>query len=508
MSQRPAVLVSTLSLLSACSFIYNPDHIGSNDASVVDTEVVADVDPTALHIMDVWPQQIFEGAGTGGSRAALIVIYGAQIAPDATVTLTGGTTDAAHLKITSTTIAADHNFAAITVEADDDGIQNHGTNEHLTLAISQSAGMYTAALDPQQPLDLVHLDSLSDADMLADAPTVARYSQIHVSAITFNRGAAKKHVALRAVGSIIVDDALHADALAGAPGPGGCAGGAVASDGADKSADMFACTGRGFTVAGGLLNGGGGGGAGFVDKGGAGLPAGTGGLGGDTYGAVELPDLSKNAPSGGGGGAPASIGGGGAAGGGGGGLIEITAGGDVTITNGVTAHGGKGTDAANGGAGGGGDGGTILIRAGATAMVGPLDVARGENGVKSGSIGSGVPGGPGSVGRTRVDAANQVAVGDYHGPMFVTPAAVTTTQMTSLMIRGVAGDGTVQGQAYDRDGDPVTLGAFTPTFNGMGLATSSLGLKAGYNKVCVWVKDGNPFLLDESVNCTEIAFLP
>ena len=74
-------------------------------------------------------------------------------------------------------------------------------------------------------------------------------------------------------------------------------------------------------------------------------------------------------------------------------------------------------------------------------------------------------------------------------------------------MHGAVGDTTVVGQAFDRDGNTVDHGGFTPAFNGSGTAMSSPSLVAGYNRVSMTVQGGNAFTLLESTNCVEIAYL-
>jgi hypothetical protein len=483
-----------LLLVTGCSFVYNPGNLDhSTDSNTSDVEVIADVDPTMLKLTDAWPTQVYEGAGTGGARAALVVIYGHQIAEDAVVTITPPA-----LKIVSTTIAGDHNFIALALEADDDGIDNDGTSEPLTIGVTQRGGTYADVLDASK-LSLVHLNALT-----ATAITRPLYSQVMITGpLAIAADATKPRVVLHAVGGITITGAVTADAAGATPGPGGCAGGAIGVDGAPQNAAMQDCVGRGHAVAGGL-NGAGGGGAGFVIKGDA-APA-SGGDGGDAVPSMQLANLAVSVPAGGGGGAK-SAGTGGSAGGGGGGSIEITAGGDISIPMGISANGGKAADVSGGGGGGGGAGGVILVRSGGTATLGTLSVARGEPGLKAMNALAGNPGGAGSIGRTRVDAAN-VTTSNYTGPMFVAPPVVSLDQVTTLVLRGAIGETTMTGQVIDRDGD--TVSTFAPSFNGAGMTSSSTTqtLKAGYNKVCVTVAGGNAFTLPESTNCTEIAFLP
>lgn len=480
-------------IATGCSFVYNPDHIvATTDAHTVDVEVVADVDPTMLKLTDAYPTEVFEGAGTGGARGALVVIYGKQIAPDAVVTITPENA----VKILSTTVASDHNFLALSLEVDDDAMDNDGQLVPLSIAIAQSSGAYHDVLDAV--VSVHHLDALTAV------PTALkdRYSHVAITGDwTLPTGS---HAAVRAVGAIEITGKVIADAVGPTPGPGGCAGGGIGADGAAENSEHRACTGRGHAVANGVLNGGGGGGAGFVVRGEAG--ASSGGDGGDPFGTAQIPSFAASVPSGGGGGAK-NTGAGGGAGGGGGGAVEFTAGGDLSIPMGISAHGGKGTDVLNGGGGGGGDGGVILVRAGGNITLGALDVSRGEGGIKTPGLGNGVAGGAGSVGRTRVDATAMVAA-DYHGPMFLSPPQVSTSQGASVTIRGDLGDQTLVGQVYDRDDSAVSLGSFSPQIGGNAQASSSFQLRAGYNRVCVGVAGGNAFTLPESTNCAELAYLP
>ena len=486
-----AVVVAVI--LSGCSFVYNPTNLGAG----VDADSIADVDPTMLTLTDVYPAQVYEGAGTGNARASLLVVYGHQIAPDATVTIMSASPDPSTITITSTVVARDHNFIAITVRVEDDLIDDDSMNVPLSIAVSQSAGSYHAEL--ASSVMLMHLNRLTIAPTVT--PPKQLYATIAISdPIMFATG--KSHVIMRAVGSITIGGKITADAVGVAPGPGGCAGGVIAGDGLDKNADGLDCKGRGFTVASGGLSGGGGGGAGFHDNGGPG--AGGGGAGGEMSGTDQLADATLNVPSGGGGGATSVALNSGAVGGGGGGSIEITAGGDLSI-NGVSANGAAGGNANSGGGGGGGTGGSILVRAGGTATIGSLTVDDGGGGT---SAGLGTAGGAGSVGRTRIDAPNIITGATYFGPTFVDPPVTSTEQVMSLMVHGAIGDTTMVGQAFDRDGNAVDHGSFTPAFNGNGIAMPSFSLKAGYNRVCVTVQGGNAFTLPESANCTEIAFLP
>jgi len=493
-----AVLATSVPLLGACSFIYNPDHINRDiDAQTADVEIVTDVDPTMLTIDDVVPDKVNEGAGTGNASPAVFVIYGHQIAPDATVTITPTTDDAALVSIVAQQVAADANFIAFTLQVNDDGMQNDGVEHPIGITVTQSGGAVTRSLDPMK-LVVHHLDSLTTT--ISAPPARKLYSLINVTDVmTFPPDATLGAIQLRAVGPATVTKAITAKANGTLPGPGGCAGGAMKASGASSNASSWPCQGRGESLGGGLLNNVGGGGGGFAVAGENG--SGPGGSGGIMCGTREIDAFSNNAPSGGGGGGAASVLGSASAAGGGGGMIEISAGGDLTVGAGINANGADGTGG-GGGDGGGGAGGVILLRAGATISVtGALTVNKGLKGT------GGAAGGDGSVGRIRIDAAKgSLPDAGYNAPMFIDPPRIVTAQHTSLMLRGFPGDMTASYTVFDRDGNRVD-GPQAIAF-GTDQATQPVTLKAGYNKVCLVVKNGNVQMNPEAGQCTDIAFLP
>jgi len=94
--------------------------------------------------------------------------------------------------------------------------------------------------------------------------------------------------------------------------------------------------------------------------------------------------------------------------------------------------------------------------------------------------------------------------------MFVDLPTRTTTQMLEISLRGTANDATATLPVFDKAGNPVMgpfASTYTPTFGTGGVAKVMPTLKAGYNKVCVWVAGGGPSL-PESINCQEVAYLP
>ncbi|MEP6861423.1 MAG: hypothetical protein ABJE66_12420 [Deltaproteobacteria bacterium] len=497
MRQRLAVLVP---LLGGCSFIYNPDHINRNiDAQVADVEIVTDVDPTMLQIDDVFPHLVYEGAGTGHAAPAVFVITGKQIAADATVTVAPDAADAATVHVIDSKAAVDGNFIAFTLQVDDDAAKNDGVERMVTLTVSQSGGTIMRSLDPAK-LVVHHLESLTATTA---APLLARYSFVDITGpVAFAATNDVGPVQIHSIGSISITGKVSADASGQTAGPGGCSGGAAGASGESSNAlTGCSCSGHGLAAAGGLLNDVGGGGAGFASPGTAG--SGPGGGGGGPYGTREIDAFSNNCASGGGGGTKGTVTlGAPSAAGGGGGILELSAGGDVTLGAGATANGGSGLNS-GGGNGGGGAGGVVLIRSGATlAITGTVSATKGGGGT------GGATGGDGSIGRIRADAAKgTLPAGSYNAPVFVDPPATTTTQHTMLQVRGFAGDQTAQLTVYDAQGmvvgSPVAI-----AFGQSDTLMQQVSLKAGYNRVCAIVKNGNLSSNPEAGNCSEIAFLP
>jgi len=494
---RPCLAV-VVPLLGGCSFIYNPDHINKDiDAKVVDTEHVVDVNPAGLTLTYAYPAVVYEGVGTGGSRPAVVVIRGEEIAPSATVTVVPMTGAPTQIALNEFKVADDHRWIALSITVPVDETQDE-TGTHATaavpLAITVDNGMgYTASL-PMDALKLQWLDQLK-TPITAPPPLGKLYSIVNVgSAIAFTPDATAHRVAITSESSITINGGITANGAATNPGPGGCAGGAANGSGPATNADGVMCIGNGGAASGILAAGGGG--AGYATTG----MAGGGSVGGGPGAMVGDPQISSyatNVAGGGGGGSPTTVLGG-SPGGGGGGTVELTAAGDIHITStgaAIAALGGPQTG------GGGGAGGTILVRSGGMLDIAkPLDVSP-VNG--SGN------GGPASAGRARFDAAKGGAPNGYQGPMIQTIPYFSTTQLTSdsaILVAGQAGNSSdFKGLVYDKDGSPVSN--FDLLF-GQSVAKPSVMLKPGYNRVCVLVPGGNILTTPESGNCAEIAFLP
>ena len=93
--------------------------------------------------------------------------------------------------------------------------------------------------------------------------------------------------------------------------------------------------------------------------------------------------------------------------------------------------------------------------------------------------------------------------------MWINPPTKVTLQQPTLMLRGTQNDSTATLRIFDKAEAVVPGGPYPVEFSNTdpGTATVSPTLKAGYNKVCVWVAGGSPNV-PESINCVPIAYLP
>jgi hypothetical protein len=143
----------------------------------------------------------------------------------------------------------------------------------------------------------------------------------------------------------------------------------------------------------------------------------------------------------------------------------------------------------------------VLVRAGGTVTIPSVAVNKGA------IVGNG---GTSSDGRVRVDAAEGMyPAGAIKGPMWIGPPTKVTVQQPMLMLRGTQNDNTATLRVVDKSDAVVPGGPYSVEFSNTnpGVATVMPTLKAGFNKVCVWVADGSPSVA-ESVNCVQIAYLP
>lgn len=502
-------------LVGGCSLIYNPNNIDRPPADArlidmgempVDVEIRADASPRDLEVTEAFPATIDEGTGTGGSRPAIVVVRGKHFVKDAAaelmVMVAPATAGAATLD--SFEVAGNGDYIALAITAPVVTACNEGTSVALDITVMQNDGIggtVTRMLD-----DAVSVRCLDELD---NAPASANdlkdlYSRIAISGpLDFPAETADAAV-MRSASSISIGGALDASADARNPGPGGGIGGAAAGNGAGLRPGSSGGSGAG------------GGGAGFLVAGTAGgNGVGTGGSPGAAIGDVWISKYSENGGSGGGGGGNGT--GLGGVGGGGGGTIELTASGDISV-GAITADGASGaTGGTLAGDGGAGTGGVVVIRAGNMLTAGSISVAKGAK------VGNG---GASSDGRVRVDAAK----GSYPtglttcvvpfaancnmtmGPIFVDLPTHTTVQKPMIDLRGTPGDDTATLRVFDKAGNVVvdsTTGtaSYKPTFGGTGSAAVPAVLKAGYNRVCVWVAGGIDTIA-ESANCQTIAYLP
>lgn len=519
MRQHVAKLVPAF-LVGGCSLIYNPSNIDKpmTDARLIDmgevaidVEIRADAMPRDLVIMEAFPTTIDEGSGTGGSRAAVVVLRGHNFVKDAAanlvVTIAPATTGAAVLD--SYEVSGNGDYIALAVSVPVDTACADGTTVNVGVTVKQND---LIGGDIMQTLDNAFavrcLDEL-DAAPAAGTSFKERYSRIVFSTaldLSATSAAAIPAAILRSA-SLINIGTLDVSADGRNPGPGGGIGGA---------ANNNPGTGLRPGLGGGSL-GGNGGGAGFIVMGGTGANGGlggAGGAGGGTTGDPWLASYGTNASSGGGGAGAGATGNGGV-GGGGGGTLELSAPGDVTV-GAITADGAAGaTGTGGGGAGGSGTGGVVLVRAGNMLTLPSVSVAKGA---QTGSAGTS------SDGRVRVDAAKgayptgptscvtpfSATCNLTKGPMFVDMPTRTTTQMLPISLRGTANDATATLRVFDKAGNAVMgplTSTYTPTFGTTGAAMVMPTLKAGYNRVCVWVAGGVESV-PESVNCQDVAYLP
>lgn len=490
-----------------CSFIYNPDNIAKGDGGThaVDVEIVADVNPAAIALTSVYPALVYEGVGQGNSRPALIVVRGTNIAPNATVTVVPVTGAPSQVTVVGTKVALDHNFIAISLAVPVDPLQDETGAKAvarlgLTISVDNGGGV-VKAIDGASDggLKLVFLDQLT-APITAPPDPGKRYSAINVAAANpFAASATASVIHLRSESAIVFGAGVTANASGTVPGPGGCAGGDKATSAPAMNSLMYACS------AGAGNGSSGGGGGGHAAAGGSGSVAGLGSVaatGGGVRGSDPILDLTAEAGGGGGGGG-ITVGSEGT-GGGGGGIIYLDAAGDLTAS--ISANGAQGMSGSA--SGGGGAGGTILLKAG--GMLSAPSVTA-TPGAAQGSGGG--AGGAGGTGRIRFDAASGMPTATpaaYQGATFKTVSSYSYVQNVSssaeLQVIGPIGVTGFVGQVYGPNDSAGS--SFDLSFGGGGLAQPTVGLTAGYNRICVGVPGSNILVHPESANCAEMAFLP
>jgi hypothetical protein len=509
--RRLVSLLSGLWALGGCSLLYNPDNLPApaRDAEpsidqAIGREIDASVDASgedhALAITAAAPHVLFEGQGVGGSRPAILVITGRNIADDAVVTLVPTVAAAAGPMIEIDNAHAvrsgDHTMIAVPVSLAIDVGRGAG-DVALTVQIAQAGGSVMAPLDGQ-----VRLHTLPELDAPPTGALALLYSRVQLtSTLTFAPSASAGPVVIRAVSSIDVRD-VHVDANQSVAGPGGGAGGAAGHAG----------TGPGGGLGGGLLNGGvlmAGSGGGFGSAGGVGKPAvgGTSIAGGPITGDDFLAGPGNQSSGGGGG----SI----AAGGGGGGSLELTAGGTLKA-NTISANGGAGgNDALLSAAAGGGAGGAILLRAGGAATISKVTVAGGGGGDHS-LTGAAVPGNggdgrlrydlPAIVGTPTLPAANRAGV-SFSIKAGDNPLVMRDPLQGLAVTTKVSATSSNAFDVYVFDADLTQLDTQNVTFTSPSPILKPRLLQ-GYNHVCVTPHGRNPVIDAAATTCLDVAYIP
>lgn len=509
MGDHLARLVLLAIPLGGCSLLYDPDRLApaaEGPAPPVKCE--------SLAIERVYPDELLEGQGTAGSRPAVLVISGQNIAAGAMVSITPhDPADKPALTVDMAQVARDRFGTRLAVPIALDVDPNLGATSSIRLDVTvtqpcaASGGTATSSLRELEggapALTLRGLVELTGTASVSTAlPNL--YSRVDVTGL-IAAGAAKPLI-IRSTSSITIGGTqpVSVSAMDQMPGPGGFGGGNGGEPGIIGGAGNGSMGGG---PGGGIPNGGG---AGFSTTGGMGTGA-SSGPGGPIAGDAALVTLeSPNRGSGGAGGKGAMLAGGqrGGAGGGGGGSIELTAAGDLNVMVPIEARGGTGSKT-NASSGGGGSGGVVLIRAG-----GRLTLAGGADAV---TVAGGLPGDPvdagaGAPGRIRIDGLNRSiavmanpAIG-YRGPMFgagtpsivaeVRPRFAFIGQPSALVRYTIEGeDGTTRG--------PVEL---TLSSTGDTAVPLALDLFAGYNKICALVT-GVINRRDEAESCITLAYI-
>ncbi len=507
MRHQVAKLVPAL-LVGGCSLIYNPSNIEkpAGDARMidmgevaVDVEIRADANPIDMTLTEAFPATLDEGVGTGGSRAGVVVLRGQQFVKDATSNLTvvlePAVAGAAVLD--SSEVSGNGDYIALSVSVPVTSCDDTGTIA-VKATVSQNdgaGGRVSKSLDPAFTITCL--------DQLTVAPTTtvglkALYSIINITGpLTIAPGVGSALV-LRSASSIAVGN-INVNATAREPGPGGGRG--ALNDVSTPEPATGPAPG-GFPAA---LSSKGGGGAGYLM---AGTVNNGGGAAGGMVGDIWISNYTTNRSSGGGGGAYQALNlGTPGAGGGGGGTVELTAAGTLTVGT-VTADGGTGGTgtgtAGTAGDGAGGAGGTVLLRSGAMFAGGAVSVAKGAPGGGTTSAGTS------SDGRVRADlASGTFPTNAQKGPMFVAMPTRVTVQTPAITFTGSTSDSSATLRVFDKADNVVANMTYSPVFGGGSPASAQVMpvLKAGYNRVCVWVAGGAD-TVPASVNCQTIAYLP
>jgi hypothetical protein len=497
-------LVVAMSALAGCSLLYSPNNLPApaiDSAVPIDAAIPPDLyvtmHPDLLALDTAGPLVLFEGQGTGGSRPAILVIKGSNIADDATVALLPAGGQASMIEIDNAHAAHAPGVMAVPVTLPID--TSRGTTGKsdvaLTVQVTQMAPPGAVETTIVKALEgQVVLRNLPELDMpiTSSASLAPLYSRVRLSvALSFAASTAGRPAVIRAVSSIELGD-VHADGNGATPGTGGAGGGATQAagggPGGGRPGTLVDLAHLALLVAGS--------GGGFGETGFMGAPSNPGGA---ASGEELLVSYASNASSGGGGG-------GANAGGGGGGTLELTAGGTLT-TGKVTANGGRGGDGALlAGAAGGGSGGAIVLRSGGPAKLGTVSASGGPGGTTTQT------GGDGGAGRLRYDVPSFVGATPMmpstsrRGAAFVEGIPLITHDPRQILQLTSAVASDLAFKIFVLDADGITLETTSVMFTAPSVAIKPT-LTVGYNRVCVTPPAGNPTIL-ESTNCIDIAYVP
>ena len=438
------------------------------------------------------PSAVWEGEGAGdGARPVVLVLRGEPGRFEAGTAVRIGEVDA-DLVEGEPLVSADGATLAVAIRVPVDEERGEGEDRQVPVVLVPPGG-------EEETFEELEVRGLDEADLSGTVEVAdlrARYAKVVVSGALVLRGAAPARIA--ATADIEVLAGIDAGGSGSAtPGPGGCAGG-----GAGQPGGCQVGGGGAGAVSGTAGTGGGGGGHATLGTSGAG-----GASGGQPTGTATLVPLAGERGHGGGGGGNGTVGQGGA-GGAGGGVVELAAGGTISIEDLVSVRGaaggeggGGGLPATAGGSGGGGSGGGLLVRASAVTGAGMLNATGGPGGT------SGNDGGAGADGRIRIDTAE-----DSLPELAAAPAAVRGPRWAADTPWLVAD----AGQTLTLFGEPLTSvavsvrgGAPAPisTDNG-GVATVEVELEPGENRLCALVSDEVNPDLPEAGHCVTIVVVP